>query len=177
MTQGRYIEAEQSFRDALVPAEIWPGKDNSAYAELWTGLSVAQMKQEHWADAEASAAKSAAICQGRIDDYNKVIGNVAGADADNMRKAIQGEQRGLSTALVELAYVYSRDGNLDQATKTFEQAYQDAVAGKLPDEYLRQIVALAGHIAELTGNADEIAKWAARADTSPQPPPTTNTEK
>jgi tetratricopeptide (TPR) repeat protein len=177
MTQGRYIEAEQSFRDALVQAEIWPGKDNFAYADLWIGLSAVQLKQEHWQEAEASAAESAAIHQGRIDDYNKVLSTVTGEAADNMRKALQREQRWRSVSLSYVAVTKAREGNLDQAAKIIEQAYQEAVAGATPPEQLRNFEEFGAHIAELTDNAGDAAKWAIRADTSSQPRPASSSNK
>jgi tetratricopeptide (TPR) repeat protein len=170
VSQGRYIDAEQSFRDALAQAEIWPGKDDSRYADLWLALSDSQTKQDHWTDAETSLARAAAIFQSRIDDYNKVLIKVTGESADNIRKAMQGDQRELSVALLGLAYTYLREDNIEKASQTIEQAYQQAVAGKLKAEYLSQMAEVGAHIAELTENSSEVAKWAARVDSTPPSP-------
>lgn len=148
-TQGRYIEAEQNLHQALTEAEIWPGKDDSKYADLWIALSTVQLKEEHWKDAEASATQAVTIRQGRIDDYNKVLPKVTGETADNIRKAIQGEQRWRCTAFANLAYASFREGNLEQAAKLTEQAYQEGVAAKARPQDLQDIEYFGGHLADL----------------------------
>jgi tetratricopeptide (TPR) repeat protein len=176
-TQGRYIEAEQNLHQALTEAEIWPGKDDSKYADLWIALSTVQLKEEHWKDAEASATQTVTIRQGRIDDYNKVLPKVTGETADNIRKAIQGEQRWRCTAFSNLAYASFREGNLEQAAKLTEQAYQEGVAAKARPQDLQDIEYFGAHLADLTNNSAEAAKWAARADTTPQPPASSTPDK
>jgi hypothetical protein len=178
MGQGRYIEAEQSLRDALVQAEIWPGKDDSAYPNLLNRLSVAQLKQEHWKEAEASAAQSDALLQGRIDDHQKLLPTlVAGSPADNMRAKIRREHQWRCTTLSNLSYINAQQGNLERAAKFIEQAYQEGVAGVARPQELRDIEYFGAHLADLTNNSAESAKWAARADTTPQPPASSTPDK
>jgi hypothetical protein len=51
-----------------------------------------------------------------------------------------------------------------------EQAYQEGVAAKVRPQDLQDIEYFGAHLADLTNNSAEAAKWAARADTTPQPP-------
>ncbi len=91
MTQGRYIEAEQSYREALAQAKIWPGIDDQRYANILNWLSAAQFKQDHWKDAEATTIEEAAFHQRRIDDYSQVMAKQTGEVAENIRKAKEDE--------------------------------------------------------------------------------------
>jgi hypothetical protein len=168
MSQGRYIEAEQSLRDALVQAEIWPGKDDSLYPNLWIRLSMAQLKQEHWKDAETSAAQSDALLQSRIDDHQKLLPTLTDGSAETMRKKIQHEHEWRCTTLSNLSYIDAQQGKLEQATKLIEQAYQEGVAGAARPQDLQDIEYFGAHLADLTDNSADSAKWAARADTTPQ---------
>src|ERR1700722_2463240 len=127
LKHGRYVEAERSLHQALTQAEVWPGKNDSAYPDLWLGLSLAQLSQEHWQDAAASATQAAAIHQTRIDNYSKILSTATDdAFADRMRGQIRREKQQRATALSFIALSESREGNLDQATNMIEQAYQEA---------------------------------------------------
>jgi tetratricopeptide (TPR) repeat protein len=171
LKHGRYVEAEQSLHQALTQAEIWPGKDDSAYPDLWLGLSLAQLSQEHWQDAAASATQAAAIHQTRIDNYSKILSTATDdAIADRMRGQIRREKQQRATALSFIALCNSREGNLDQAANMLEQAYQEAVAGDAPPKDLRDIENFGARLATQTNNSAEAAKWAARADSTPQTP-------
>jgi hypothetical protein len=180
LKHGRYVEAEQSLHQALTQAEIWPGKDDSAYPDLWLGLSLAQLSQEHWQDAAASATQAAAIHQTRIDNYSKILSTATDdAIADRMRGQIRREKQQRATALSFIALSNSREGNLDQAANMLEQAYQEAVAGDAPPKDLRDIENFGARLATQTNNSAEAAKWAARADTTqtPQPPAAASPQK
>ena len=166
---GRYNEAEQSYRDALAQADVWPGKEDSSYAEMWTALGAAQMKQDHTQDAEASLQKSADAYQVEMDAKIKANAALKGDDAVQAQKSLRYEQRSRAAALTGAGYLYFRDGNLDDAQKAIEQAYQDAVAGHLTGDTFQGILMVGSRVAEQRGDAAEVAKWAARADTTAQP--------
>ncbi len=177
MKQGRYIEAEQSYRDALAQADVWPGKEDSSYAEMWSSLGVAQMKQDHNQDAEASLQKSADAYQVQIDAKIKANAALKGDDAERAQKSLRYEQRNRAAALTGAGYLYFRDGDLDGAQKAIEQAYQDAVAGHLTGDTFQGILMVGSRVAEQRGDAAEVAKWAARADTTAQLTPETSPSK
>jgi tetratricopeptide (TPR) repeat protein len=169
MKQGRYIDAEHSFEQALAQVKIWPGIDDHHYVDVLTLLSVAQLKQDHWKGAEDTAMQTAAFHERRIKDYDLAMSHQTGEVADNIRKAKEDEQRLRSGSLTGLAFLYQKDGDLDRAAITIEEAYQEALAGKLPKQFMDKIYGVGTHVAELRENRDDIAKWAARADTSAPP--------
>jgi hypothetical protein len=197
MSQGRYIEAEQSFRDALAEADVWPGKDDTQYPILWFSMSAAQMKQDHWEDAEMSATHSADLYQERIEAQRKAAAKAAadaGAEvakqgpkvqaaitreaAEEAEKSVEEIEKKRAEVLGMLAAYYIRSGDFDASAKTIEQAYKEAVAGKLEGEWRTGILEIGAHVADLRGDSSGSAKWAARADTSPPPsapPPAANT--
>jgi tetratricopeptide (TPR) repeat protein len=156
--QGRYIEADSSYRQALAQIKIWPGIDDQRHVNVLNELSVVQMRQDRWKDAESTATDTAAFHQRRIDDYTLAMARESGETADNIRKAKEDEQRERSASLTELAYLYQKDGDLDRAASTVEQAYDEAVAGKLPAPLVQVISGLGAHVADLRENRDDIAK-------------------
>jgi tetratricopeptide (TPR) repeat protein len=191
MQQGRYTEAEQAMRAALEQGEVWPGKTDSGYAGAWMGLSMVQLRQDHFKDAEVSATRAADLYSDRVEAANKeadkAVADVASTlkgqgdaksqsallkqAAEDAHKSVESEQGERAIALMVLAASYVRDGAPDMAAKPIEDAYQDALAGKLTGDWMQQILEIGARVAELRENKDDIAKWAARADTSGAPAP------
>jgi tetratricopeptide (TPR) repeat protein len=188
MPQGRYIEAEQSYRDAAAQADVWPGKDDSSYPAIWRDLGVAQMARNHWKDAEENLTKADALYQAGIESQIKaadVAAKEAGAEIaaqgpklqaeverparEEAQKAVERAEQRRAEALAMLGVCYTRDGDLDNAAKTIDKAYQFAADGKLEGGMRDMILGVGAHVAELRGDAGDVAKWAARADTSAPP--------
>jgi tetratricopeptide (TPR) repeat protein len=169
MKQARHVEAEKSFRNAIAHAEIWPGKDDTEYSGLWGMLALAQSKQDRWKDAIASAKHSVASQEAIIDA--KVAESTSGPDAQLEDSQIGYARRDRASMLVFLATYYLRDGQIDEALKTEDAAWDEALGGTLSDDDMRQLVAAGSQVASMSGNRDAIAKWAARTASLPAQEP------
>jgi tetratricopeptide (TPR) repeat protein len=165
-SEGRYIDAEKSFRDALEQAEVWPGKSNSMYAEMWDRLAHAQLKQDHFHDAAISELNVADAYPAVIAAMKKEFASGQPGTAPMHKMVLRNLEQRRANATAYAAYYQSRDGDLDAAAKSAEQAYTLAVAAGVTGEWLNFVIRTGAHVAELSDNADDRAKWAARADTS-----------
>ncbi len=165
-SEGRYIDAEKSYRDALEQAEVWPGKSNSMYAEMWDRLAHAQLKQDHFHDAAISELNVADAYPAVIAAMKKQFSSDPPGGTPTHKMVLRNLEQRRANATAYAANYQSRDGDPDAAAKSAEQAYTLAVAAGVTGEWLNFVIRTGAHVAELSDNAGDRAKWAARADTS-----------
>ena len=163
MEQEHFADAEQSFRDALAQADVWPGKSDSAYPDLLGILATAQAQQDRWDDAVATAKQSVAALQAIIDAKVQAAAGNTGPDAEFLQSDLAKERRSQAAMMAALAMYMARDGQLDDASKTIDTAYDQALANKLKPEYMKQIAKIGMAIATQGGHPLDVAKWTARA--------------
>jgi tetratricopeptide (TPR) repeat protein len=172
MKQGRYIDAEQSFRKQLEYVQVWPGATDWSYPSALENLAGAQMRQEHWKDAASTIEKSLAAVEAQIETQAAIKTTPA---EDAKLKAKTGEvhadyvkrlHRRHAEALMMLAVANAKDDRMDDAWEPLEQSYQDAVKNGAA-LVVAESVSLGNAIASHSANAKEIAKWAERAENTP----------
>lgn len=156
--QGRYIDAEQSYRKQAECGETWPGKEDSAYPLVFFPLGVVQMGREHWKDAEGNFEKVKAELPARIERAEK--SNLE----DEKNTVAPSLPLAEVTTLVELAVVYSREVRVNDALAAVDQSYLKAVTAKAPPDMMKTVVGVGQGIAGRSGDAAAIAKWAERPE-------------
>jgi tetratricopeptide (TPR) repeat protein len=155
LAQQKFVDAESSFQNILQYAPVWPGTDDSAYPINFRQIAMAQMGQQHWAQAEQSLLKSIALFDPQI-----AAGEKSDAELHSLLSRNYRGSQSLSYAL--LAAVYSREGRTQDALTTVEKAYDEVTKYQLAPQFHNQVIKIGKAIAGASGDSAAQRTWSQR---------------
>ncbi len=158
LSDGHYPEAEHAYKLQLESAELWPGKEDSSYPGVFLALGVAQAHEQHFPDAQENLQKAVIHYDNHIEAAEQ---SKSADDQKSLAPHLRSEE---DVALSQLAFVYFREGRIDDALRALEQAYEQAIKSPVPPDVFQEIVQSGRYAAKASGKADVIAIWAARPE-------------
>jgi tetratricopeptide (TPR) repeat protein len=155
LAQQKFAEAEASFQKILQYAPVWPGTDDSAYPINFRQIATAQMGLQHWTEAEQSLLKSITLFDSQIAAGEKSDAELHLHLSLNYRGS-QSQSYGL------LAVVYFREGRIQDALTTVENAYDEVTKYKLAPHYYNEVVKIGKVIADASEDSAAQRTWSQR---------------
>jgi tetratricopeptide (TPR) repeat protein len=156
MAQGRYEEAEESFKKIMEYLPVWPGTDDSDYPINFRQIATAQMGQHRWEAAEESLNKSVAL-------FDLLIEKALKSESEFGRTEHAGNLLGSKArSLSYLAIVYLRESRTTEALKAAERAYEEATRPHVQATFANEVLKVGISIAQQSGDEGAIARWSQR---------------
>jgi len=153
--QQRFVEAEASFQKILQYAPVWPGTSDSAYPINFRQIATAQMGQQQWAAAEQSLLKSIALFEPQIAAGEK-------SDAELHSQVSLNYRGSQSRSYALLAFVYFREGRVEDALGTVENAYDEVTKYNLASQFRTEVENIGKSIANASENTATQKLWSQR---------------
>jgi len=154
---GDYAKAEAHYQKSLEYVAVWPGKDDTAYPQIYTGLGAAYLGQGREEDAVGALEKAIAIEDERIQE-------AANSDSEFRRTELSMHMRtGRLQAERLLAVARFKEGKQAEAMEILEKAYASAIENHVPAEDYRVVVETGIEAAKFMGDSAAQEKWEARS--------------
>ena len=159
LNTGQYADAEQRYQKLFDYVNVWPGKNDSDYPQIYSSIGTARLLQGRWKDAQAALEES-------IELFDEQLERALHSDSEFSRDEFSRDLK-MSEAQARhlLAVAYFRDGRQVEAMDMLERAYQEATqssATAVAPEMIQRIIESGRTASTALGDEVAKAKWDAR---------------
>jgi tetratricopeptide (TPR) repeat protein len=157
MKLGKYSDAASRYQKLFEYVQVWPGKVDSAYPQVYESLGAALIMQGKWKEAEVALESALQI----FDEQIKIaLSSDSKFKKDEMSKHLQSSQAQTRNLL---GNAYFQDGRREAAMDMIEAAYTEMAENDANPAVIQQVIDNGRAVSLALGDPILLVKWETRA--------------